>query len=348
MTRPLVVQQAFPRPTSLTNPYTVLLHDSLDALDDVEARYFSWSEAFSTRFDVYHTHWPEIIVGGRTPMRRLVRQARVAAFLTRLRLSGVPIVRTVHNVGLPSDLTRRERALLRAIDSMTTVRVVLNRHTPVPDGAATVLIPHGHYRDWFAPYACPEPIPGRLAYVGRIRRYKGVDDLVNAFRGTDADRGLSLHVSGYPSSEALVEQLTRAAEGDDRIRLAFAMISDEQLVAEVGSAEVVVLPYPHMHNSGSVLMALSLGRPVLVPDNPVNADLAEEVGPGWVYRFEGGLTPAVLEATIDRVRSDERSTAPDLSARDWAVSAALHRQAYAMAYATVTQASPTRTHPTNG
>ncbi len=52
----------------------------------------------------------------------------------------------------------------------------------------------------------------------------------------------------------------------------------------------MVLPYREMHNSGAALTALSLNRPVLVPDNEVNRELAEEVGPGWVFRYDGELT----------------------------------------------------------
>ena len=39
---------------------------------------------------------------------------------------------------------------------------------------------HGHYRDWFARYDQPAAVPGRLSYFGLIRRYKGVDVLLQA------------------------------------------------------------------------------------------------------------------------------------------------------------------------
>ena len=53
-----------------------------------------------------------------------------------------------------------------------------------------------------------------------------------------------------------------------------------------------MLPYRHMHNSGAALTALSLDRPVLVPETDVNRDLARETGPGWVVTFAGELRPA--------------------------------------------------------
>ena len=70
---------------------------------------------------------------------------------------------------------------------------------------------------------------------------------------------------------------------------------------EVSESELVVLPYHQMHNSGSVLAALSLDRSVLVPDSEFNRSLAEEVGPGWVVTYDGDLTAeSILQRPRDR------------------------------------------------
>ena len=53
----------------------------------------------------------------------------------------------------------------------------------------------------------------------------------------------------------------------------------------------------------AALLALSLDRPVLVPANPVNDRLAEEVGPVWVQRYAGALTAEVLTSALAAVRS---------------------------------------------
>ena len=93
----------------------------------------------------------------------------------------------------------------------------------------------------------------------------------------------------------------------------------------------MVLPYRQMHNSGAALAALSLDRPVLVPANPINADLAAEVGPGWVHTFAGDLTSEALRAGLQALDTVPRSAAPDLSRREWADTGEQHRAAYAEA-----------------
>ena len=329
----LVVLQSFPEPRPTTNPYIVMLRDSLVGTDGVEVLPFSWRTALRGRYDVFHAHWPEILVDGGTPLRRLARQALTLAFALRLRLTRTPIVRTVHNLDLPQGISWRARVLLRLLDRWTTLRIALNPWTPL-GGDLTAVIPHGDYRTWFAPYSRSEAIPGRIGYVGLIRRYKGVEQLTSAFSATrETHAGLSLVIGGNPSGPELAEELRRHAEGDERIALELGFLPDERLVAIVTSSELVVLPYRLMHNSGTVLAALSLGRPVLVPDNDVNRALAREVGPGWVHLFPGDLTPESLLAAVDAVRSGERSPEPDLSRRGWSRTGADHLAAYRRALA---------------
>lgn len=321
----LVVLQSFPRPRPTTNPYLVMLARSLEALPDVRVLTFSWRRALRGGYGVFHAHWPEILVSGASPLKKAVRQLLFALLMLRLRATGTPLVRTVHNLELPSGISRREVALLRWAERWTSLRIRLNEQTPIPDGAAFETVVHGHYRDWFAPYPRAAAVPGRLAFVGQLRRYKGVDRLVTVFRETG---GLTLHVAGAPSGPALAEELLAAAAGDPRVEVSLGHLSDADLVTAVTSAELVVLPYREMHNSGGALAALSLDRPVLVPDNAVNRRLAEEVGPGWVHRYAGDLTAGHLIDALAALRSAPPTAPPDLHRRDWNVLGEAHAAAY--------------------
>ncbi|WP_285115390.1 glycosyltransferase [Leifsonia sp. fls2-241-R2A-40a] len=332
--RGLTVLQSFPVPRPTTNPYLIMLARSLREQPGVTVLPFSWRTALLGRFDVYHSHWPEILVGGRTPLRMLVRQFLVLVFLAKLTVLRIPLVRTVHNVGLPDGLNRRERALLALIDRMTTLRIVLNTETPVPDGAAVALIPHGHYRDWFAEQPRSEAIPGRLAFTGLIRRYKGVESLIAAFEAArQADPTLTLSIGGRPTGTELERTVRTAAHDRSGITATLRHLDDSELVAAVTSSELVVLPYRFMHNSGGLLAALSLDRPVLVPRNAVNEALSEEVGRGWVRFFDGELSAAALVDALASGRTAGRSASPNLSARGWERTGSAHATAYRRALA---------------
>lgn len=326
MTEPerIVVQQSFPDPRPTTNPYIVMLRDALEATPGVEVRTFSWRRVLLGRYDVFHAHWPEILVSGQSPLKALVRQGLTAVLLLKLQLTRTPIVRTVHNLHLPEGISRRERFLLRWFDRRTTLRIRLNPTTPFPSDTAYETILHGDYREWFGRYPKPAREHGRLGYFGLIRRYKGVEQLLEVFARTPGD-DLRLTVAGKPSSDELAATVRELADRDPRVRVQLAFLQDAELADLVGRSELIVLPYRDMHNSGGVLTSLSLDRPVLVPDNETTAALAEEVGPQWVQRY-AELTPEVLSEAAVRARDIEGR--PDLSARSWAEAGRQHEAAY--------------------
>jgi beta-1,4-mannosyltransferase len=330
--RPLIVQQSFPEPRPTTNPYIVMLRDAIEAQPGVELRTFSWRRALLARYDVFHAHWPEILVDGGSGIKRAGRQALTIALLAKLRLTRTPIVRTVHNLELPSGISRRQRRILLAFDAQTTLRIRLNTNTVIPPGQPFETIIHGHYREWFAAYQLPEPVDGRFAYFGLIRRYKGVERLVEQFRAVP-DTAVSLTVGGRPSSVELADAIREAAADDQRIALSLQFLSDAELVGIAGEAKLIVLPYREMHNSGGALTALSLGRPVLLPANAVNDELSREVGPGWVTMYEGALTAEHLQLTMKQLTESPPEHEPDLSAREWQSAGEAHVRAYRRAIA---------------
>lgn len=323
--RPVRVLQSYIGPGPQTNPYIIQLHDALAATPGVSRRSFSWRTALLGDYDVFHVHWPEALITKRGRISTLGRQTLYALILAKLWLLRIPVVRTVHNLDLPQGIDRVERWLLEWTERLTRMRILLNDFTPVPAAAASALIEHGHYRDWFARYPAPAPLKGRILFFGKVRRYKNVEGLLRVFREI-ADPTLRLRVAGSPSSTTLTDALYAAAGDDPRIGLQLGFVEDPDLVRAVSESQLVALPYSEMHNSGSVLAALSLNRPVLVPDNAFNRALAREVGVGWVIRYEGDLTPAHIEQGL--AEASALTGRPDLSLRDWTSTGARHLDAY--------------------
>lgn len=326
--------ESFPVPRPTTNPYIVMLARSLQEVPALTLVHFSWRAALVGRWDVFHAHWPEILVSGRTPARRAVRQLLFLLLLVRLRTTRRPLVRTMHNLKLPEGLSRTQTALLRLAERWTSLRILINDTTELPPGQESATILHGHYRDWFAQHPSTDPVPGRLAFFGLIRRYKGVDTLIDAFREMDdPTQEATLQISGKPSNDELSASLTRATGGDARISLHLEFLSDAELVRAVTSAQLIVLPYREMHNSGGALTALSLSRPVLVPDNTGNRRLAAEVGEGWVHLYDTTVTGRDLHRALHLVSTMRGVRAPDLSAREWHRAGTDHLAAFRRAVA---------------
>lgn len=319
-----MVVESFGPPHRRTNPYLPQLVAALPP--EVDVRYRSWRLLLAGRYDVFHLHWPEVFVTDPVRLRALGRSLLFLAALVRLRLGHRALVRTLHNARPHDDLGWWARWLLRLVDRWTTLWIVLNRVDPPPTGAPAVHAPIGDPSPWFTGVPVPSPIPGRLLHFGIIRSYKGVEGLLDAFGETD-DAERTLHVVGQVLDPAIRDRLDAASAADGRITVTDDYIADEDLAREVGEAELVVLPFVRVANSSSMLLALSLGRPILVPSLPLTEELASEVGAEWVRRYEGPLRAADLRP------GHVPPGRPDLAARAWSRVGEIHATAFGAARA---------------
>ncbi|NLP84324.1 glycosyltransferase [Microbacterium sp. CFH 90308] len=316
------VLQSARRPRAHTNPFITQLMASANPAQ-VKMIPFTWRGAIFGRYDLVHLHWPEYLVRGENVAIRVIARALFAVFLARIRILRIPIIQTVHNKDAHETGSARERRLLTKLTDRVSARIFM-----VPDGdmgPTDFFIPHGHYRDWFAEIESSPVVPGRIAFVGIVRPYKGLDELIRAFAGLSGK--YSLTISGRALSQGYEAVLRELASSDRRVSLDIRHIDDVELVNRVTSAALIVLPYRDVYNSGALLLALSLGRRVLVRSSPTVDALAREVGPGWIETFDGPLSPKDLELAISRrpQRADER---PNLDRRDWQGIAESHRAAY--------------------
>lgn len=294
--------------------------------DDVEVAWFTWRRALTERYDVLHVHWPELLVRHPRRLRRLGRHVALRLLLARARARRVAVVRTLHNTVPHEATSSAETRALAAVDAATTLFILLTPVTPAPGGAPSALIPLGHYREVFAHLPQAPATRGRLATIGLLRPYKGVEELLAAFRALP-DPDLRLTVAGKPTP-GLGDAIRAVAAQDPRVEPDLRFVPDATFVQHVTAAELVVLPYRQMTNSGVLLVALSLDRPCLVPASPANAAVAAEVGDGWVLQYEGEFDADVLADGLRRARTTPRSPRPDLGARDWDAIGAAHVAAY--------------------
>jgi beta-1,4-mannosyltransferase len=322
----LRVLQSVRRPSPRTNPYVVQLVAALRP--DADVSWFSWRQGLLGRYDVLHVHWPEVMVRRGSGAARFAAQSRFALLLARLAVQRrVAVVRTAHNTAAHEPGPGAERWLLRLLDRRTDAWITLNAFTPGLPPDRVTLIPHGDYREWYAGHAVPAPLPGRFCYAGLIRPYKRVDALLAAFSAMDGD-DVTLRIAGHPGTPQLRHLVEAACAADPRISALLAYVDDATMARELGEAELVVLPYSDFGNSGVLLLALSLGRPVLVPGTPVTESLAAEFGASWVITYPGDLTPQVLRAALATARTHHPGDLPDLSARQWPAIAAQHAKLY--------------------
>jgi beta-1,4-mannosyltransferase len=322
-------------------PYNWLLSRSLrDA--GVEVEEFSPRRSLS-RPDIWHLHWPDAILNDAAGLRVVKNLAGLAALLWAARRRGTAIIWTIHNLSSHERLyPRLERwfwdGFTGSVDgyislSHSAKAAALERFPSLASRPGAV-IPIGHYRgvypdDVSGPTARTRlgvPAGARvIAFVGQVRPYKGVVELVARFRGL-ADDDARLIIAGRPNSQELRRSILVASAGDPRIILNLEFVPPDELQTYLRAADLVVLPFIEILNSASALLALSFDRPILVPSRGSMAELQQVVGRDWVRVFDGDLQTEDLRAALDWAAQPR--TSPPLAEFSWSTIGRLTAEAY--------------------
>jgi len=294
---------------------------------------FSFTRALRRRYDVFHVHWPDSHLLTRSWWRALAKHARLALLLWYLRSRGTHIVWMMHNLEpheknhwLSSWLFARwfPRACTHAIALSQSTLHLAQRLYPALQRKRITVIPHGHYRDtdqtvWSRRQGrAALELPQRaftLLFFGGIRPYKNVPRLLDAFRQLPGDH-IQLVIAGLPALGVTAEELHQQAQLDPRVSLHLRFIPEADVPKFMAAADLVVLPFHSILNSGSVLLALSHNRSVLAPRLGALPEIQSQVGTHWLRLYEGEMSTAVLVAAVNEVGPSEAEQ-PDLSAFDW-------------------------------
>ena len=111
-----------------------------------------------------------------------------------------------------------------------------------------------------------------LLFFGRILPYKGIDLLVNAFlRIAPKDPNYRLVVAGEPMKEGErqwreVQQRIEQSPVREQVVQHIGYIEDREIEIFFKGADVLVLPYKQIFQSGVLFMSYSFGLPVIATD----------------------------------------------------------------------------------
>ena len=169
------------------------------------------------------------------------------------------------------------------------------------DRARIRVIPHGAF-DHLLRQPVQQPLPAELAgvrgpvvlFFGLIRPYKGLDVLLEAWRGIE---GAELWVVGMPRMD--IEPLRRSSPPG--VRWVPRFVTDQEIPAFMRRAELVVLPYRAIDQSGVLYTALAFGRPLVLS---AVGGFPEVAATGAAQLVEPG-DPAALHAALAELLADE-------------------------------------------
>jgi glycosyltransferase involved in cell wall biosynthesis len=238
----------------------------------VREAFYRWAPARARRAARLAQHVPDML--------RYARAARAAdvvhfqwlpvQYADALLLPRVhPRLLTAHDV-LPREPRPGQLAGQRRLYERMDAIVVHSEHGAARlrdelrlDPARVHVIPHGALTGLTEQPASAAPPPELtgdgpiVLFFGLLRAYKGVDVLLDAWRRADRPPGAKLWIAGMPRMDV------SAVRGPD-VDTALRFVSGAELAGAFRAADVVVLPYREIDQSGVLFTALAFGRPLIL------------------------------------------------------------------------------------
>ena len=331
------------------NPYVALLAGAMEKVasrvdcvvqDTISPRWL-WRRRHEV--DVLHFHWAELLYASATWKGMWLKWLRLVSTVLLAKALGIRVAYTVHNLAHHEG----EYALLNRWTNRFVFRFADVIHVHDQEAQQEIarrfgrrrgvaVIPHGNYVSY--PNTCTrEQARAKLGiaasafvylFLGQVRPYKGVEDLIQAFRQME-DRDTLLVVAGNVHTPSYAAELQELAAQDPRIMFELSFIPESDLQYYMNAADICVLPYRHVTTSGAAMLAFSFGKPVVAPAMGAFPELLDK-GRGLLYDPE---SPDGLFSALQQARHLDLETASQAAWQlakklDWYGIAQKHLAAY--------------------
>jgi beta-1,4-mannosyltransferase len=234
--------------------------------------------------DILHLHWSHPYLVRPGILKSIAKAFLFFLFLTQQKASGKKLIWTVHNLGeheryQPGFERFCCRILARFADgiivhSRCARRKTIEAYKLFGQANKLRVIPHGNYLGNYPNDISREQARARLGigvdkkvflFLGQIRAYKGLPELISAFtKISSGDEVLVL--AGKPLPEQMRNDIKELTAGRKDIIFAPGFVPDEEIQVYMNAADAVVFPFRDIFTSGSILLAMSYAKAIIVPD----------------------------------------------------------------------------------
>jgi beta-1,4-mannosyltransferase len=326
-----------------SNPYNILLLNALNkrGINSRECNSMAvlYRVILRRRATTIHFHWLNRAGGqiSKNPAK-LSWQSAIVFILLFSRAFGIRTVWTVHDLEAHNSSNntftfyRLVATLVNSLIAHSPAAVKIVASSYDVDLSKVHFIPHGLYPNALEVKARKDADhrPGqtklRLVYFGNISPYKGLDTFASALQVASKQLGdLSPDVTiiGNLNNSRYPKLSTQLAEANE-LRIISDFMDCDSLNRCLEEADLVVLPFRHTLTSGSLIYALSAGKPVLV--SRIDS-IAYYLSPSYSFIFEAGNVTALAAQLVQICNnySTHRLQCMGVSARrfamtlDWSV-----------------------------
>jgi len=336
------MRRVFQYPFNTLNPYQSLLVKALvsKGVDVVAVPESGFKALLSITYPknissgILHLHWLSEHIMNHARIIALIRALLLIGIVICWRVFGGRVIWTVHNISNhESKNIYIERFLSISISWLASLITVFGKSGVLPASryfflppAKIKVVKHAKYfgeTQFRVPALENDNV--NFLFFGLLRPYKGLDLLIESFKEQFGHEH-TLTIAGAAKDTVYLEKLSELKLGYENISIQPGWLNSEELIAQIDSCDVVVLPFLEIFMSGSLIAAVSAGRPVIVGDVGLVRDYVDDsVAFFFVPGDKQSLASALSRAARDpdrtirsirmRKRSDELSQ--DVIADDW-------------------------------
>ncbi len=262
-------------------------------------------------YEIFHLHWTYLFSIGKYSnfLSRLFFTIYFLYILILIKVIGYKLVWTVHNA-LPGDHRFLNETYIRNTFSKLCEAKIVHSETTIKQmrdlGINTTnsyIIPHGNYIDVYENNINRNDARKYLGYkttdfiflfFGLIERYKGVEDLLEAFKKICIkNKNAKLLIAGRCYDEDLNRKLNVFKNKyTNNVKIYNSFIENNFVQYYYNCADVVVYPVKEITTSGSVILAQSFGKPIICP----NLGNLKDIPKNGVFLYEPNNITALYQA----------------------------------------------------
>jgi glycosyltransferase involved in cell wall biosynthesis len=341
-------QYRLPKSDANNNPYGPLLAEGLERLGVEFDFVVDLDEAFiranQGKYDVLHLNWPHYFYYDDD---HAVMERQLGEFIALLELAielGYKIVWTAHNL-YPHNQRHKDLDHIGRLAMCRLARSIIS-HCRYAEQAVRdtfgrtermFLTPHGNFIDVYPDLLTRETARAQLGIpesdfvygsFGSIQPYKGIEALIESYAKLSGDNAwLVISGGGKADYHAQIHEMVR--EMPRVILRTYPRAPSEDIALVMRSADVVTLPFVATMTSGTLILALSWGKPVIAP---ALGCLPETVLPEAGILYDASAPDGLFRA-MDEIRTwdQEKAGAAALASVrrfDWDEIAATTLEAY--------------------
>ncbi len=312
-----------------SNPYQELLYTKLrNQYPDSEFTYLKTSRIkfliypfiFLIKrlqgFEVIHIHWLEFSTTLSVPFSRFMSYYYSIICLYTLKLLRFKVVWTVHDVIPHEQQTIKDIHVAQILSRIASAKIAHASYTIAQmkqlglDTNNTFIVPHGNYINNYPINISKlrarkklgiNPNQFVILFFGLIKPYKGITELVSAYSRVSSKK-VRLVVAGRCIDPVLNREIL---DSQKKIHFDYheGYVEENDVATYFQASDIVCLPFNEITTSGSVLLALSQGKPIIAPRIGAISDLPDNVG----FLYDPSKPDALLTSLNNAITSKHLS-----------------------------------------